>query len=135
MKINKIDHIGIAVDDLGAIRDIYENVFNFDAHFVEDVKEQKVSTVGYNLAGVNIEFLEPMSDSSPIKKFVDKRRNAMHHLALQVDDLDAALAELKSNGVVLIDETPRIGAEGKRIAFVHPKSTGGILIEMTEKLK
>lgn len=134
MKINKIDHVGIAVESLDVVRDVYENIFNFTPHFEEEVTEQKVATVGYDLAGVNIEFLEPTATDSPIQKFVDKRRNAVHHLALQVDDIDAALAELKEKNVQLIDECPRIGAEGKRIAFVHPKATGGILIELTEAL-
>jgi methylmalonyl-CoA epimerase len=133
MKINKIDHIGIAVDDLKHIRSIYENIFHFKPHFEEDVVDQKVSTVGYDLAGTTVEFLQPTQADSPIQKFIDSRRNAMHHLALQVDDLDAALAELKAKNVQLIDQVPRIGAEGKRIAFVHPKSTGGILIELSEK--
>ncbi len=133
MKINKIDHLGIAVSNLKEIRKVYEKLFNFTPHFEEEVKDQNVSTVGYNLNGTTIEFLEPTADTSPIQKFIDKRKNAMHHLALQVDDLDAALAELKASNVSLIDQEARIGAEGKRIAFVHPKSTGGILIELTEK--
>lgn len=134
MKITKIDHIGIAVSNLAEIRTLYADLFGLDEHFAEEVIDQKVTTVGFGIDGSNVEFLEPTADDSPISKFIEKRNNAVHHIALRVDDLDDALAELKAKGVRLIDEQPRIGAEQKRIAFIHPKSTGGILIELTEAL-
>lgn len=132
MKLNKIDHIGIAVSNLEDIRLVYESLFGIDPLFVETVEDQKVKTLGYDINGTNIEFLESTDSESPVQRFVEKRGNAVHHIALQVDDLDLKLEDLKNKGVRLIDEQPRIGAEGKRIAFIHPKSTGGILIELSE---
>ena len=132
MKLNKIDHIGIAVSDLSQIKSIYETIFNLTPHFEEVVTDQKVSTLGYDINGTNIEFLESTDKESPVQKFIEKRGNAVHHIALQVDNLDEKLSQLKEKGIRLIDESPRIGAEGKRIAFIHPKSTGGILIELSE---
>ena len=132
MKINKIDHIGIAVSNLDEIKAVYKEVFDLNPDFEEDVISQSVSTFGYDINGTNLEFLEAQSDSSPISKFIEKRKNAVHHIALQVDHLDEVLQELKLKGVELIDEKARIGAEGKRIAFIHPKSTSGILIELSE---
>lgn len=134
MKLNKIDHIGIAVPSLDDVKHIYETVLNVNKHFEEEVTEQSVDTVGYDINGTSIEFLAPTSKSSPIAKFLDKKGTGIHHIAYQVDDLDAALLELKEKNVRLVDEVPRIGAEGKRIAFIHPKSMGGILIELSEKL-
>jgi methylmalonyl-CoA/ethylmalonyl-CoA epimerase len=135
MKILRIDHIGIAVQNLDTIKTVFENLFNLHEHFSEIVTNQKVSTVGYQLAESNIEFLEATSIDSPISKFIEKRGNAVHHIALTVENLDDALSELKEKNVLLIDEVPRIGAEGKRIAFIHPKSTCGILIELSELKK
>jgi methylmalonyl-CoA/ethylmalonyl-CoA epimerase len=132
MKLNKIDHIGIAVNNLDEVKSIYETVFEIEPLFVETVEDQKVKTLGYDINGTNIEFLESTDSESPVQRFIDKRGNAVHHIALQVDDLDTKLDALKQKGVRLIDEEPRIGAEGKRIAFIHPKSTGGILIELSE---
>ena len=134
MKINKIDHIGIAVSNISELKKIFSNIFNLDIAFEETVKDQLVNTVGFDINGSNIEFLEPSDKDSVIQKFIDKRKNAVHHIALQVDDLDSTLEELKAKQITLIDQEPRIGAEGKRIAFIHPKSTGGILIELSEKL-
>ena len=133
MNLNKIDHIGIAVSSLDEVKEIYETVLNFKKHFVEVVEAQKVATVGYDINGTCIEFLAPTSDESPIAKFIAKKGHGIHHIAYQVDDLDKALAELKEKNVRLVDEVPRIGAEGKRIAFIHPKSMNGILIELSEK--
>lgn len=132
MKINKIDHIGIAVSNLDEIKTIFETIFKLESHFEERIEDQKIDTLGYDINGTNIEFLESTEDNSAIRRFIEKRGNAVHHLALQVDDLDSKLEELKKMNVQLIDEKARIGAEGKRIAFIHPKSTGGILIELSE---
>lgn len=133
MEINKIDHIGVAVSNLNDVKELFSQLFDLNVEFEEEVSEQKVSTFGYDINGTNLEFLEATSSESPISKFVEKRKNAVHHIALQVDDLDAALSELKEKKIRLIDEEARIGAEGKRIAFLHPKATAGILIELSEK--
>lgn len=133
LKLNKIDHIGIAVSSLDEVKNIYESILNVEKHFEEIVEDQKVATVGYNINGTSIEFLAPTSNESPIAKFISKKGHGIHHIAYQVDDLDATLAELKEKDVRLVDQVPRIGAEGKRIAFIHPKSMGGILIELSEK--
>ncbi|NLB82976.1 MAG: methylmalonyl-CoA epimerase, partial [Synergistaceae bacterium] len=97
------------------------------------VAEQKVKTAFLPVGDTEIELLEAMSEDSPVAKFIEKRGEGIHHLALRVDNLEAALAELKGKGVRLIDETPRYGAGGARIAFVHPKATGGILLELSER--
>jgi len=133
MKLNKIDHIGIAVPSLDEVKSIYETVFKLERHFEEAVEEQGVDTVGYELDGTNIEFLAPLNENSPIAKFIAKKGTGIHHIAYQVDNLEETLAELKEKNVRLVDEVPRIGAEGKRIAFIHPKSMGGVLIELSEK--
>jgi methylmalonyl-CoA/ethylmalonyl-CoA epimerase len=133
MNFNKIDHVGIAVSNLNEIKEIYENTLGLERHFEERVDEQKVSTIGYELNGTNIEFLEPTAEDSPIAKYIAKKGHGIHHIAYQVDNLDETLEELKAKNVRLIDEKPRIGAEGKRIAFVHPKAMGGILVELSEK--
>jgi methylmalonyl-CoA epimerase len=134
MKINKIDHIGVAVSNLTEVKETFTKLFDLNLHFEEEVKAQLVKTIGFDINGTNIEFLEPSNQDSVIQKYIDKRKNAVHHIAFQVDDLDTALSELKDKNVTLIDQNPRIGAEGKRIAFIHPKSTSGILIELSEKL-
>ena len=103
--------------------------------FSQLVADQKVNTVGFDIAGTNLELLEATDNDSPIHKFIEKRGQGIHHIALQVDDLDASLDELKQMNVQLIDQRPRIGAEDKRIAFIHPKATGGILVELSESKK
>ena len=128
----KVDHIAIAVSSLDNATKVYSVLFNKEPDHIEVVEEQKVKTAIYYLGDVRIELLEPTSDDSPIAKFIAKRGEGLHHVAYRVDDLEGKLEELKAKGFRLIDEKPRIGAEGKLIAFVHPKSVVGVLTELTQ---
>ncbi len=131
--IEKVDHIGVAVRDLKEAVAIYESVLGLELEGYETVAEQKVR-VAKLLGGADcIELLEPTSEDSPIAKFLARRGPGIHHVCLRVDDIEATLARFKERGLQLIDEEPKIGAGGCRIAFVHPKSTGGVLIELSEK--
>ena len=133
MKIEKLDHVGIAVEKLDSALPIWEGVLGMVLAGTEEVVEQKVRTAFLPVGGSEIELLEPIDPESPIAKFIAVKGQGVQHLAFRVADLDAALAELKAKGVRLIDETPRRGAGGARIAFLHPKSTGGVLIELCER--
>ena len=132
MKILKIDHIGIAVKNLSESSKLYE-LLGIKSTGTEEVAEQKVKVAFFPVGDSEVELLESTAPDGPIARYIEKNGEGMQHLALRVDDLDAALAELKANGVRLIDEKPRYGAGGARIAFVHPKSTGGILLELSER--
>lgn len=132
--LNKIDHIGIAVSDLKAVIETYRDGFGLEPEFEETVDDQKVNVAGFQIGESMIEFLEPVSAESPISKFIEKKGNGIHHIAFKVDDLSAVLQSLKEKGYRLIDEYPRKGAEGKKIAFLHPKSFNGILIELSQSL-
>ncbi|MGH1364152.1 MAG: methylmalonyl-CoA epimerase [Calditrichia bacterium] len=131
--LNKIDHVGVAVHSLDAVKEMYKNVFGLDPVFEEEVEEQKVRVVGFRVGESNIEYLEPTSPESPIAKYLDKRGEGMHHIAYGVDDVQSVLDNMKENGIRLIDESPRIGAEGKLIAFAHPKSLNGMLVELSQE--
>jgi methylmalonyl-CoA/ethylmalonyl-CoA epimerase len=129
---DKIDHIGIAVEDLNQVLKTFKEAFDIKPHFEEVVQDQMVNVAGFNIGGSTIEYLEPTDPSSPIAKFLDKKGTGIHHMAFRVQNLAEKLVELKEKGIRLIDEVPREGAEGKKIAFIHPKSTNGILIELCE---
>ena len=133
MKTTVVDHIGIAVHSIDEALSFWQNTLGIQCTGVEEVAEQKVKTAFLPLGDTEIELLEATSEDSPVAKFIEKKGEGIHHLALRVDDLEAALAELKEKGMRLIDETPRYGAGGARIAFVHPKATGGILLELSER--
>ncbi len=132
MKILKVDHIGIAVRSLAESAKLYE-LLGIEPAGTEDVTEQKVKVAFYPLGDTEIELLESTSPDGPIARYIEKNGEGLQHLALRVDNLEEALAELKAKGVRLIDEKPRYGAGGAKIAFVHPKSTGGILLELSER--
>jgi methylmalonyl-CoA epimerase len=131
----KIDHIGIAVPALQAAQDFYQAALGLHLHEIEEVPEQRVRVAMFPVGETNLEFLEPTSPDSPIAKFIEKKGAGIHHLAIQVEDIDRVLANLKSQNVRLINETAVPGAGGKRIAFVHPSSTGGILLELCQEKK
>ncbi|RMF95355.1 MAG: methylmalonyl-CoA epimerase [Candidatus Schekmanbacteria bacterium] len=133
LKINKIDHIGIAVKSLDDVKTFYSNVLKLDAFDVEEVESQGVKILAFKVGDSKIEFLEAIKDDSPIKKFVEKKGSGIHHIAYEVDNIEEALDELESEGVVLIDKKPRRGLHNKKIAFLHPKSSSGILTELVEK--
>ena len=132
MNVLKIDHIGIAVKNLAESAKLYE-MLGIASAGAEEVAEQKVKVCFFPVGDSEIELLESTSPDGPIAKYIEKNGEGIQHMALRVDNLEAALAELKAKGVRLIDEKPRYGAGGAKIAFVHPKSTGGILLELTER--
>jgi len=129
----KVDHIGIAVSDLAESLKMYTDILGMTLHGTETVEEQKVKTAFLPLGETEIELLESTAPDGPIGKFIEARGQGIQHIAFRVDDIEAALAELKAKGVRLIDEKPRYGAGGARIAFLHPKATGGVLIELCQK--
>lgn len=131
--LKKIDHIGVAVQSLEQVKSLFAAVFGLEPEFEETVEEQKVRAAGFRIGESKIEFLEPTSPESPIAKFLEKRGEGLHHVALSVDDIVAVLGKMKAQGLRLIDEAPRTGAEGKKIAFVHPKSVSGILLELSQE--
>ena len=132
-KILGIEHVGIAVKDLNSISEIFGELLGLDLHRREKVDDQQVITDIYHAGKDKLEFLKATSLDSPIAKFLGKRPEGMHHIALIVDDIQSALNYLNENDVQLIDKRPRIGAEGLQVAFIHPKSTGGVLVELCEK--
>ena len=134
-KILHIDHIGIGVNDLAAIKDVFgEKLGMFHQPEDEVVEEQKVKVSFFPCGDAELEFLESTSPDGPIAKAIEKNggRNLVQHVALRVDNVEAAIADLQARGVEMLDKAPRYGAGGAKIAFLHPKSTGGILIEICE---
>lgn len=128
--IQRIDHLGIAVTSLTDAVPLYEKAFGLQCERIEEVPSQKVRTAFFNVGGVHIELLEPTSDESPIAKFIAKSGEGVHHIAFATDDVAAQLAHVKAEGIRLINETPVPGAGGKQVAFLHPKSTRGVLTEL-----
>lgn len=133
MKPTVVDHIGIAVKSIDEALAFWQDSLGIKCTGVEDVAEQKVKTAFLPVGATEVELLEPTSEESPVAKFIEKRGEGIHHLAIRVENLEAALAEMKAKGIRLIDERPRYGAGGAKIAFVHPKSTGGVLLELSER--
>ena len=131
--IQRIAHIGIAVTDLAAARKIYENLLGLHASPVQTVEEQKVEVSSLHVDDTNLELTAGLTEDSPISKFIAKRGEGIHHIAFEVDDIEEELHRLKLSGIRLIDEQPRMGADNFRVAFIHPKSTGGVLIELCQK--
>jgi methylmalonyl-CoA epimerase len=128
--ILKIDHLGIAVKDMAEAKRAYETLgFTIDAE--HDVPSEKVKTAFITVGESRLELLEPSDPSSVIAKFLEKR-SGLHHICLLVDDIEASMAEMKASGALLIDEVPRIGAGGCRVAFIHPKSAAGVLLELKQ---
>ena len=132
-KILGIEHVGIAVKDLNSISEIFGELLGLDLQRREKVNDQQVIMDIYHAGKDKLEFLKATSPDSPIAKFLGKRPEGMHHIALIVDDIQSALNYLNENDVQLIDSSSRIGAEGLQVAFIHPKSTGGVLVELCEK--
>ncbi len=128
----KINHLGIATKGIDEALKFWSDALGLENVHTEIVEDQKVKVAMLPTGESHIELLEPTSDDSPISKFLEKRGGGIHHIAVEVDDIAAALAKLKSQGMRLIDETPRIGAEGCLVAFVHPATTGGVLLELVQ---
>ncbi len=133
MNLTHIEHIGIAVKNLEDAIKYYEDVLGLKCYAVEEVKDQKVKTAFFQIGQTKIELLETTDPDGPIGKFIEKRGEGIHHLAFAVNNLPSALNELKVKEIKLIDVSPRRGAEGLDIAFIHPKSTYGVLTELCEK--
>lgn len=129
MNITHIEHIGIAVKNLNESIKFYENILGLKCYSIEEVADQKVKTAFFQVGQTKIELLESTDPDGPIGKFIDKKGEGIHHIAYAVTDLPAALQHAKTNEVKLVDENPRRGAEGLNIAFLHPKSTNGVLTE------
>lgn len=127
-----LDHVGIAVTNLNDALDEYGKRFGFTLESREVIATQRVEVAFIRLPNTLLELLAPTDDDSPLARFLAKRGPGLHHLCYRVDDLEAELARLKATGVELIDATPRLGAHGTRIAFLHPKSMGGVLVELCE---
>ena len=130
--MRKIEHIGIAVKDLEKSNDLFSALLGELPYKTEEVKSESVTTSFFRSGPNKIELVAASNEQSPIAKFIDKRGEGIHHIALQVDSVEAALEQAKENGLKLIDETPRIGAHRTKIAFIHPKSTNGVLFEFIE---
>ncbi len=133
MKISHIEHLGIAVKSIEESLPFYEDVLGLKCYNIETVEDQKVKTAFLKVGQTKIELLEPTSPESPIAKFIEKRGQGVHHVAYALEDgVQTALDEAEAKGVRLIDKAPRKGAEGLNIAFLHPKSTEGVLTELCE---
>lgn len=130
--LKKIYHLGYAVEDIAAAARFYEEYFGAQIGEPEEVEEQGIVATMFEVGESMIELVQPTRPDSPVSKFLQKRGEGFHHVAFQVEDLKASLKELKENGVELIDEEPRIGAGGTRMAFVHPKGAHGVLTELVE---
>jgi methylmalonyl-CoA epimerase len=129
----KISHLGIATKGIEEALKFYENALGLKNVHTEVVEDQKVRVAMLPIGETRIELLEPTSEDSPISKFLEKRGGGIHHIAVEVEDIEAALLKLKQAGARLIDEQPRIGAEGCLVAFVHPSSTSGVLLELVQQ--
>ena len=133
-KILGIEHVGIAMENMDGISAFFSDILGLEYSGSEKIDDQQVITDIFNTGRGKLEFLQATCPDSPISKFIEKKGVGMHHIALLVDNIRAALDYLQKEGIDLIDTTPRIGAEGLHIAFLHPRSTGGILVELCQKV-
>lgn len=129
----KLDHIAIAVKSIEERLKIWTHVLNLKLEFIKDVPDQKVKVAVLDINGLHIELLEPLEETSTISKFIEKKGEGLHHLCFEVENIESMLLNMKKQGIKLIDEVPKIGASGKKIAFIHPKDMGGVLIELSQK--
>lgn len=132
--VKKVDHIGIAVKSIESQIYYYKNILGLGEPKIEIVEDQNVKTAMFQAGEVRIELLEPISSDSPISKFLEKRGEGIHHIAYQTDNLQDHLNLMEENNIDLIDKTPRKGTEGRHIAFIHPKSTFGVLTELCRNI-
>ena len=133
MKILKIDHLGIAVNSIDEGKDFWSGVLGLDFEGAETVTEQKVTTAFFPVGESEVELLESTAPDGPVAKYIEKRGQGIQHIAFRVENIEEALAELKEKEVQLIDQQPRIGAGGAKIAFLHPKATAGVLVELCQR--
>ena len=133
--MKKIEHIGIAVRNLKDSNKLYESLLGSPPYKMEEVESEGVRTSFFMIGESKIELLEATHTTSTISKFIDKRGEGMHHIAFEVDDIKSEILRLKKEGFVILDETPKKGADNKWVAFLHPKSTNGVLIELCQEIK
>ena len=133
MKVLKIDHLGIAVNSIDHGKNFWTEAMGLEFEGTETVEEQKVTTAFFPVGESEVELLESTAPDGPIAKYLEKKGEGIQHVAFRVENLEAALQELKEKGIRLIDEKPRRGAGGAKIAFLHPKSTAGVLVELCER--
>ncbi|WP_432709881.1 methylmalonyl-CoA epimerase [Pedobacter sp.] len=133
--MNKIEHIGIAVKNLQEASDIYESMLGTSCYKIETVDSEGVNTAFFRAGENKIELLEATHADSPIAKFLEKRGEGIHHIAFEVDDILQEMSRLRSEGFVLLNEQPKLGADNKLVCFVHPKATKGVLVELCQEIK
>ena len=134
MKILGIEHLGIAVESIDKSAPFWKHILQITHSSTEDVIDQGVITDIYDTGNGKVELLESMGDDSPIGKFLNNRGPGIHHVCFEVSDISSAIKELKENNINILSEKPTIGAEGYKVVFIHPKSTGGVLVELAEKV-
>ena len=130
MTVKRIDHIAVVVDDIEGALNFWRDGLGMEMTHLEEVKEQESIVAFLPTGGSEIELVKPTTDTSGVAKYLAKRGPGMHHICVEVDDIHATLAQLKAKGIKLINETPTLGAGGKQVAFVHPSSTSGVLVEL-----
>ncbi|SNT23609.1 methylmalonyl-CoA epimerase [Anaerovirgula multivorans] len=133
MKVGKVDHIGIAVKNLDETLKFYQEILGLECIGTEVVEEQKVKVAFLPVGDTEVELLESTEEDGPIAKFIEKKGEGIQHIAFRVDNIEKAIENMKAKGVKMIDEKPRYGAGGAKIAFCHPKSTNGVLVELSER--
>lgn len=131
--ITGLDHIGIAVNKIDDVLPIYEQLLGLKLENLKEARQHRIKAAFLAVGETNVELIEPLDKESPVSKFLEKRGQGIHHIAFKVDNIEKMLEQLKGKGVILIDEKPRMGIEGGKIAFLHPKSTGSVLIELCER--
>jgi len=134
MEKRKIDHIAIAVKNIDESLKFYKDCLEIEFEGIEIVEEQKVKTAFLKVGETHIELLEPINNESTVYKFLEKKGEGLHHIAIKVENINEYLSKLQNKGVVLIDKEPKMGAKNKKIAFIHPKSTSGVLLELCEEV-
>ena len=132
--INKIEHIGIAVNDIENANEIFEKLFGESCYKIENVESEGVKTSFFKVGNNKIELLEATNEDSPIAKFIKNRGEGMHHIAFDVDDIEKEISRLQDKGFKVLNEIPKKGADNKLVAFLHPKSTNGVLIELCQEI-
>lgn len=133
--IKKIAHIGIAVHSINEVLPFYTSALELELEQIEQVHSEGVKIAFLKIGDTRFELLEPLHNDSPIQKFIHKKGEGIHHIALEVDDIDQRLEHLKNDGIHLIDEQAKIGAEGAKVAFIHPKAANGVLYELSQPMK
>ena len=133
--MNKIEHIGIAVKSLEKSNELFAKLFGKEAYKIEEVASEGVNTSFFMMGESKIELLEATKEDSPIAKFIEKKGEGIHHIAFDVTDIEAEIERLKGEGFIVLNETPKKGADNKLVAFLHPKSTNGVLIELCQEIR